>query len=64
VSEYDDRAEKDQDVDIPSSDRDGSELQTPCTATLKTEEDVEADDRDHATGTSQAAINREEDPPA
>ena len=64
MSEYDDRAAKDQDVDIPSSDRDGSELQAPSTATLKNEEDVEADDRAHATGASQAAINREEDPPA
>jgi len=26
--------------------------------------DVEEDDRDHVTGATQAAINREEDPPA
>jgi hypothetical protein len=64
VSEHDDRAAKDQDVDIPSSDRGESELQAPCTATLKREEDVEADDRDHSTGASQAATNREEDLPA
>jgi hypothetical protein len=65
VSEYDDPAAKDRDVDIPSSDPDGSELASQCAAVLKREEDVEADeDRDHATGASQAAINKEEDPPA
>ena len=63
MSEYDDRAAKDRDVDIPAAIETGQNLGA-ATATLKNEEDVEANDRAHATGATQAAINREEDPPA
>ena len=60
MSEHEGFAAKDEDVEMFSDHRDGSDLQTPSTATMKSEED----DGDHATGATQAAINRQEDPPA